>query len=60
QELQTAQQQLQNLRIKYGTLPQAEKTQLTPQIRILEGKVEQLIRDIQQEEKQIRRLELTP
>lgn len=60
QELQTAQQQLQNLRIKYSTLPQAEKTQLAPQIRILEGKVEQLIRDIQQEEKQIRRLELTP
>lgn len=57
-ELQTAQQQLQALRNKYGSQSKEGKTQLAPQIRILEGKVEQLIQDIRQEEKQIRKLEL--
>lgn len=58
QDLASTKTQLDNLRDKYATASNEQKQQFAPQIRILEGKVEQLMRELRQQEKQIRRLEL--
>ena len=58
QDLETTSKQLENLRDKYATASNDQKQQLAPQIRILEGKVEQLTEELKKQEKQIRNLEL--
>lgn len=58
QDLASTKTQLDNLRDKYATASNEQKQQFAPQIRILEGKVEQLMTELRQQEKQIRRLEL--
>lgn len=58
QDLATTRTQLENLRDKYATASNEQKQQFAPQIRILEGKVEQLTTELKQQEKQIRELEL--
>ena len=58
QDLETTKTQLENLRDKYATASNEQKQQFAPQIRILEGKVEQLTGELKKIEKQIRHLEL--
>ena len=58
QDLATTRTQLENLRDKYATAANEQKQQLAPQIRILEGKAEQLTAELYKQEKQIRNLEL--
>ena len=58
QDLETTKTQLKNLRDKYATASNEQKQQFAPQIRILEGKVEQLTGELKKIEKQIRHLEL--
>lgn len=58
QDLATTRTQLENLRDKYATASNEQKQQFAPQIRILEGKVEQQAAELKQQEKQIRKLEL--
>ena len=58
QDLATTRTQLENLREKYATASNEQKQQFAPQIRILEGKVEQLTAELKKIEKQIRIQEL--
>jgi len=57
-DLKTSEEQLQKLREKYAISSTADKQQLAPQIRILEGKYEELVNSIKSQEKEIRKVEL--
>ena len=59
-DLRNTEAQLEALRLQFATATNAQKQQLAPQVRILEGKVEQLTEDLKKQAKQIRQLELNP
>ena len=59
-DLRNTEAQLEALRLQFATATNAQKQQLAPQVRILEGKVEQLTEDLKKQAKQIRKLELNP
>lgn len=59
-DLRNTEAQLAALRLQFATATNAQKQQLAPQVRILEGKVEQLTEDLKKQAKQIRKLELNP
>ena len=58
--LEKTETQLDALRQQYATAANDQKQQLAPQIRIMEAKHEQLIDDLRQQAKQIRKLESIP
>lgn len=59
-DLRNTEAQLEALRMQFASATNAQKQQLAPQVRILEGKVEQLTEDLKKQAKQIRKLELNP
>ena len=58
-ELDSTETQLASLRQKYATAANEQKQQMAPQIRILEAKAEQLVGEVKNIAKQIRRMEST-
>lgn len=57
-DFQSRTQELEQLRARYATSAENQKTQMAPQIRIHEEKLELIVQDLRELEKEIRKLEL--